>query len=86
VKLLSDRAAMMLAIEQRDQARAALRGLLEVLGPESFEREDLADAIDKAGDVLGLCRGCGCPADRCRPLWAQQRKCCPDCSCSMVTT
>ena len=25
------------------------------------------------------CPGCGCSEEDCRPLWPQQRKCCPDC-------
>ncbi len=29
----------------------------------------------------GICGGCGCMADGCGPaLWAQGKKCCPDCS------
>ena len=29
----------------------------------------------------GICWGCGCMADGCGPaLWAQGKKCCPDCS------
>jgi hypothetical protein len=29
--------------------------------------------------TCSVCGGCGCPRERCEPLWAQHRKCCPDC-------
>lgn len=34
---------------------------------------DLTKGVD-------ACTGCDCPAEICRELWAEQRKCCPDCS------
>ncbi|MBU8833621.1 DUF4326 domain-containing protein [Mycolicibacterium goodii] len=29
---------------------------------------------------MHICRGCDGTYDTCQPLWAQQRKCCPDCT------
>ncbi|AJA43374.1 hypothetical protein VC60_gp73 [Mycobacterium phage Sbash] len=30
--------------------------------------------------MMHICRGCDGTYDTCQPLWAQQRKCCPDCT------
>lgn len=30
--------------------------------------------------MMHICRECASTYDECQPLWAQQRKCCPDCT------
>lgn len=37
-------------------------------------------AIERTAQLAALCPYCGSTLASCAPLWAEQRKCCPDCA------
>lgn len=60
---------------------AAVVILVELCNALRRDRERMRrgrEVVWQRRDALD-CPDCGCPAERCEPLWSGQRKCCPDC-------
>jgi hypothetical protein len=62
------------SVTSKDQLRAAL----EKIARQPNNSNQVMQTIAKT--ALGWCVECLSPIEQCRPLWAQQKCCCPECS------
>lgn len=46
---------------------------------ESLKEAEMKPQVAEVTE-LDICKGCGTQLNECKPLWEEQKKCCPDCS------